>query len=493
MTTPNHTTKQQKKSLVEQSVDILLEDGYFFSDLLNNSYYAVYGESVVYNLDDPSFKSYFAFSSNEKLGKILLENALNQSLWYLRSIAKRTTIPYAIRKRVNIVNNIIFYDFANTDILQISKNKISFLAKKGEPLFCRSSTMVEQIKPNFQVDLSRLYELLKKHFRLKNSHDYILLLVNIVISFIPNVQHPILCLSGEKGSGKTLSMDLLRKVIDPSIINREIFPSKDSELSLILSNSYAVSFDNLDERSITSSTSNLLCSAVSNAAQRSRRLFSDNETVTRHYSNFIMVNGIGELADKSDLLDRVMLIEFERIPTSERRSENVLIQEFNKDLPDILGSIFQLLQCILNDDESSENFKLTRFTDFDAYASKICKYINYSLEDYVNILKRMQARINSSSIQSNDAASTLLKYIEVNQLDEINMTVGELFVSLQLVAFTYNYTRFPKQANWLSNNLNKAKSNLAEIGITFEIKHTASSKIISIDCGQYIENWNKKR
>ena len=73
----------------------------------------------------------------------------------------------------------------------------------------------------------------------------------------------------------------------------------------------------------------------------------------------VALNSVSALCIKeSDLLDRSLILHLSRFDSEEIITEEQMWDEFNEDLPKILGSIFHILSQVLFDEEPVETTKL---------------------------------------------------------------------------------------------------------------------------------------
>jgi len=148
------------------------------------------------------------------------------------------------------------------------------------------------------------------------------LLVYLVTCFIPDIPHPILIVYEDQGSAKSTLSKLLKRLIDPSVIEVSEFPRNTAELIQKLSHHWFVFFDNISH--LSGSTSDILCKAVTEGGFSKRELYSDDEDIIYTFKRCVGLNGINLIATKPDLLDRSIIFEMERIPKDKRRLEKKL-------------------------------------------------------------------------------------------------------------------------------------------------------------------------
>ncbi len=82
-----------------------------------------------------------------------------------------------------------------------------------------------------------------------------------------------------------------------------------------------------------------------------RALYHNTKEVVLNIKAMIAINGVSVVARESDLLDRSLILELNRISAKKIKSEQELWEEFEQDRPKILGCIFRILSEALYDDE----------------------------------------------------------------------------------------------------------------------------------------------
>ena len=206
-------------------------------------------------------------------------------------------------------------------------------------------------------------------------NDNKLLLKCYIISlFIPSIPKPILMLHGEQGSAKTTLQELIKMLVDPSIVKTLTFPRDINELVQQLSHNYMAYYENLSN--IKEWISDALCRAVTGTGFSKRQLYTDDEDIIYFFLRCIGFNGINLAATKADLLDRGIIIQLERIPKKEKRKLPDIWNEFETLLPSLLSYIFDVLVKVLQiKQKGGITFPngLNRMADFEEYAEIISR------------------------------------------------------------------------------------------------------------------------
>jgi|GEM_PF-6856220 len=149
---------------------------------------------------------------------------------------------------------------------------------------------------------------------------------------------PLLLATGEQGSGKSCGCRYIRSVIDPNETPLRNPPKDERTLGAAIRGSYVLAYDNLS--TVRGEVSDWLCSIATGGGIQGYKLYREAQEYTIKARCPILLNGIGDIASRPDLLDRSLPIRFLRIDgTGRRRSEEELDEQFNAALPGILGAL----------------------------------------------------------------------------------------------------------------------------------------------------------
>ena len=159
--------------------------------------------------------------------------------------------------------------------VKITSDGWTILENQTDVLFRDYDHQIPQIEPYDNLDdqddvLEQFITLLN----IKNKHDRLLLKCYIVSLFIPDIPHVILILLGEQGGAKSTLQELVRSLVDPSILKNLTFPSTENEFVQQLSHNYIVYYDNVSV--IQEWISNLLCRAVTGSSLSKRALYTND-------------------------------------------------------------------------------------------------------------------------------------------------------------------------------------------------------------------------
>ena len=471
-----------KKGGDENQADILIRVGSsakVFRDELEERYAAVPigGHTEVYKINSTKFRMWLTKGYFEETGKAPQSDAMNQALGVFEMKAAFGGDTRSLSRRCAKYEDKYYYDLADGNWRNVVISREGWQVVDNPPiLFVRGNNMMEQVEPEVYQDLS----ILNKHYRFKNKEDEILHMVNIVTKFIPEIAHPVDVIYGEKGASKTTSMRKDRSIVDPAPMDIVTLPSSKNDLALNLSQNYMPCYDNLDN--ITPEKSDILCMAATGGGISKRTLYTNEDETILYFKRPVILNGINIVATRPDLLDRALLLELERIPPEERKDEETIWSEFNRDKPKILGAIFATLSKAMTIYDDVKLDRMGRMADFTKRGYAIAEAAGIGGDAFLDAYITNQIRANEEAVDSNPVAAAIRRLMIGRRLWE--GSVSELLVVLIDVADREGIDicsrLWPRASNALSRRLNEIKSNLELLDIRFDIRHHSSAKKITI-------------
>ncbi|MPZ05719.1 MAG: hypothetical protein GEU26_04765 [Nitrososphaeraceae archaeon] len=382
----------------------------------------------------------------------------------------------------NNLNQEFYYDLANKkwEIIRITADDgWSIESSESMPImFKRYSNLQSQVYPVREYP----NDIFNRFLDLVNLHDQdtkLLLKCYIISLFIPGIPKPILMLHGEQGSAKSTLQELIKMLVDPSIIRTLTFPRDINELVQQLEHNYVAYFDNVSY--IKEWISDQLCRAVTGSGFSKRELYTSDEDIIYNFKRGIGFNGINLGATKADLLDRGIIIQLERIPKEKYRKVEDIWIEFEKIKPQLLGYIFDILTKVLRvkNDGGIRLESRSRMADFEEVSEIISRCMDYKENEFLNVYCSNMRLQTEEALEASPVATSIIKLIEL-RTGEWEGTATELLAELETIAATQlrintKTKLWPKRPNILTRRINEVRTNLREIGITIE-KFTINTK-----------------
>lgn len=470
--------KSARTTQAEQLLDLVeRSEAHLFRNQTNDPFvsFSKDGHKEVWAIGSSDFKSWLHQLFYDETGKPAKKDAIFQVIEVLTAKARFSqdeAIP--LFARVAEKDGVFWYDLTNQEWQAIKITEDGWAIEDDPPvLFTRYRHQKPQVVPRKGGAVERVLD----YVNLGAYHT--LFLCWLVAAFIPGIPHPILILFGEKGAAKTTTSSLLKQIIDPSALETLTLPNLRS-LLINLQQHWFLDFDNISH--ISDETSDTLCRAITGGAIQLRKLFTDSEDCIYSFLRCITLNGINNVANRPDLLDRSILMELKRIPEEERRELKELQRDFEESLPGILGGILDTLSKAMAIYPTVKLDKLPRMADFARWGYAIGEALGGKGQEF---LSEYTANIESQNVEvlNSDVVATLMVAFMQDRA-EWHGRVSDLFIELSAIAPAYGISPlsrdFPSQPNVLSRRLNSIRSNLEIAGISFESRPKTTGTFISV-------------
>ena len=359
--------------------------------------------------------------------------------------------------------------------IDLTNKDWQFIAINGDGWNIISNTIIFRRFPNQspQVYPSREYpdDIFDKFMDLLNiegENNRLLLKCYIVTMFIPEVPKVILMLHGEQGSAKTTLQELIKMMVDPSIVKTFAFPKDITEFIQQLSHSYVTYYDNISI--LRDWVSDLLCRAVTGSGFSKRVLYTDDDDFIYSLKRCVGFNGINLGATKADLLDRGLIIQLKRLSKDKWRKIDDIWKDFEVLRPQLLGYIFDLLVKVRKWKEQGQplNLKgLSRMADSTEYGEIVSRCMGNKEESFLNAYyKNVDLQIEEV-LESSPLAIVVRDLVTCTDFSSETPTnlLNLLDLKAETLGINTKNSSWPKGASQLSRKLKELVTSLREIGI----------------------------
>ena len=426
------------------------------------------GRSELWPVMGKELKNWLQWSYFKEYGESPKPGKLNETLRAMEGKAKFEGEKIKVDLRVAESQGSFFYDLANPEgqAVEITPQGWSVV---GTPqvYFRRYFNTAPQVLPERGGDLEqRLFE----YINLRNEEARLLMLVYITTSFIPNIAHPIPILYGDKGSAKSTLMKIIKMLIDPAYQALLTLPSDKNELALTLSTNYAPCFDNLSNLQVWQS--DMLCSAVTGGGLSKRKLFTDSEEILMDVQGSPILNGIGLVATRDDLLDRSLLFELQRLSPEERKAESDFWKDFEEDRPFILGCIFDTFCEAIKIYPEVQLTELPRMADFTKWGYAVAEAIGGKGEKFLDAYNNNIKLATLDAVEADPVGAALVELLNSQPEKSWEGTPTELLNALNSLPGNTTANGLPKAPHVLTRRINEIKSALFDLGIRIEFSRS---------------------
>src|SRR5438132_739146 len=210
-------------------------------------------------------------------------------------------------------------------------------------------------------------EYLNSFLNFASRDDSLLIVAWLLGALRPNGPYPLLAISGEQGSAKTVLSKLFKALIDPNAAPVRSLSREERELMIAANNGYLLAFDNLS--GLPAWLSDALCRLASGGSFAVRQLYTDDEEVLFEAARPILLNGIEEVISRPDLGDRAIFLTLAPIGEAQRLPESELWREFEIARPQIFGALLDAVVHGLRALGGVHLDRLPRMADFALWAA----------------------------------------------------------------------------------------------------------------------------
>jgi hypothetical protein len=322
-------------------------------------------------------------------------------------------------------------------------------------------------------------ELLDSFLNLSNSNDFVLIVAWLLAALRPGGPYPLLAISGEQGSAKTVLSKLLKALIDPNVAPVRALSREERELMIAANNGYLLAFDNLS--GLPNWLSDALCRLASGGSFSVRQLYTDQEEVLFESTRPILLNGIEDVVSRPDLGDRAIFVTLPPIGDAQRRPESELWREFEIVRPRILGALLDAAVHGLRAIGRVQLERLPRMADFALWATA-CETALWP----AGIFARVYAANRRAAIESIMEADPIATCVRSIMADRTTWT-GSASDLLRLCAESARESppggvAWAKNPRALAGRLRRAQTFLRTFGIeiTFSREGRTGTRIIRV-------------
>ena len=317
-------------------------------------------------------------------------------------------------------------------------------------------------------------KLLRPFVNIKDDADWILLIAWLLGALNPNGPYVPLFVTGEHGTAKSTVCRLIQLLIDPSEANLRAPPRSERNLMLAASNSRLLLFDNLSN--IDECFSDALCRISTEGSYAARELYSDREEIFLTACRPTVFNSIVDVAERPDLLDRLICLTLGLIPETRRRTKRELFTEFEKVRPQILGALLNGVSHALRTFDDVNLPNPPRMADFAYWAIAGLPGVGLSPNQFLEAYARNRQIVSQLALETSVLTDALEAFMENEPI--WSGRAGELLDELnKLDAFEKRHTSksWPKTASVLSRQLKRLAPNLRRIGTDIHFDRSPDS------------------
>lgn len=454
-------SKDDRPTTAKVLIDIAVKCCELFHDERNDGYALIVhkGSRLTVKLRGREFRRWLAGTYYAITDRAANNDAIATALSVLEAKATFDGQKMELSNRFAMRDGLIYIDMADTKWRAARVSSTGWEILDTPPvLFRRYSHQQALPDPVHGGSLADLH----KHLAIKSNDDKLLVEAFLVSTAFSTIPRPPITFHGPQGASKTTSARILKLLTDPSVTESVDLGKSPADLAQVLDHHGVPCFDNLS--SIPSWAGDMLCRAVTGGAFSKRELYSDDSDILFTFRRPMVITGINIPTHAPDLLDRLLLIELERIQPENRLDEATFWKRFDIDRASLFGALLDGIAGALQFLPDIKLDRMPRMADFARVACAYAEFKGAGADKMLDIIMRHSSRQTQEVLDADPVASAIREFVQSRRT--WTGTTGEL---LKLINESVPIPRpdgWPKQANSLSRKLNILHSTLNDVGIS---------------------------
>lgn len=425
----------------------------------------------VWPLDSKEVAAWLAMKYYRAYGKVPGGQAIRDTVKTMEGIGKHGSTREKVWLRTAERDGVLYLDLSNEAWEAVAIKGGSWEVIPRPPVwFKRTAGMKELPRPERDGDIG----LLRRFLNIGGDQEWILVRAWLTAALRPVWPYPILVLSGQQGSAKSTNATFLRMLIDPSLAMIRQEPKSRQDLIVAGDNSWVLAFDNLSY--LTAEMSDAMCCIATGTGFTCRALFTDRTEAIFQFCRPIITTSIEDIASRSDVCERSILIHCPIITGDTRRSYQAIKKAYEQELPLILGGALNLLAKAQRRFRYVKETGLPRMGDFARWGIAVEQALGEPEGSFLEAYNSNLVVGKANAIESSPLVPALLALVE--KWPEWEGSASRLLADLKDCAFGLMQAKdWPKVPSQLSNRLRRLAPNLPAVGIKAEVRTVDGYKI----------------
>ena len=329
-------------------------------------------------------------------------------------------------------------------------------------------------------------EALSPFLNVANRSDFVLVMAWLLAALRHGGPYPLLAVSGEQGSAKTVFSKMLRGLIDPNAAPVRTGPREERDLFIAARNGHVLAFDNLSD--LPPWMSDALCRLASGGSFAVRQLYTDRDEVLFQAACPIILNGIEDVITRPDLADRAIFLNLPHLQEERRRAEKEIWRDFETAQPHILGALLDAACHGLRALPEVRLEQLPRMADFALWATA-CEPVFCPGSGFLHAYKANRRSAVDDVVDADPVAARIRDIMA-----ERTMWTGSASDLLRVAAphprddASWTAASWPRSPRALAGRLRRAQAPLRALGIevTFGREGRAGTRVIRMTASRRI-------
>lgn len=470
-------SKNEDQSTASIAVELASEGCELFHDSRGRAFISIritHAGIANLRLDSEEANNFIRRKYYNQFKKPLHSAPLTQAIDTLKAQAFYEGNRHHVAVRMGRHGDEIYVDLGREDHLLIRITPSGWNTTFDAPIkFWRPAGFGELPVPTRGGDLNGISELLQL-----SAQNWLLVLSFILSALRPGGPFFCLLVDGEQGSGKSILCTIIKRIIDPAVVERLPLPNSDEQLFIQANGNHLLVFDNVS--GIRSEVSDALCRLSTGGGIAKRKLYTDDDIHLLHLCCAFVINGIGEYANRPDLIERAILVSLPSMAEGSRRTERMILNEVSSLLSGWLGKLYDVIATALANEGTVEDPKNIRMADAAAWLKAAEPATGVVEGSLIAAIEQSQFNSVVDRILENTLVVTLEAVIANGAFSG---RVSDLFERLKDINERPDRT-FPRTPAHLSNQLQRLRPAMAKVGIFARLERKSRD-------GRWVTVWRK--
>lgn len=287
----------------------------------------------------------------------------------------------------------------------------------------------------------------------------------MLMAFYPTGPYAPLVVNGESGSAKSTFCKILKEIIDPNTAPARRPPKSEQDLMIAAYNSWLLVFENLS--GLSPRMADAICVLATGGGLSQRTLYTDDEETLLNVMRPVMLNGIGTITTRSDLISRSIFVNLPKIEEVDRKREADVYAKLDEIRSGVLGAILDVVAYGLKEIPNTNLDSLPRMADLAQWVTACEGALGCKPGEFMRVYDANGVEAQIDLIAGDSFLSDLVRLMEKELVYE--GTVQELLAKMKLQYVNGRPpSDYPKSPKGVSSKLDRYADPLRIAGISIK-------------------------
>jgi hypothetical protein len=418
------------------------------------------------------FKRWLARGFYESTQSAPSSEAMQAALGVLEARAQFDAPEHEVHVRVAGHDRCIYIDLADRDWRAMEIDEDGWRMIDTPPVYFRRSSGMKPLPE--PVAGGSLNDDLKPLLNVQTDDEFVLNVAWLLAALRPSGPYPVVALTGEQGSAKSMRANFLRALVDPNSVPLRALPRSEHDLYIAARNSHVLAYDNAS--GLSDWLSDAFCRLATGGGFSTRELYTDQDEVLFGSKRPIILNGIDDIATQPDLADRSIVQILAAISDERRKLETELWADFERKRPRILGALLDVVSQGLKALPDVVLDRKPRMADFAVWVTA-CEGAIWKKGTFMAAYTGNIREAVETVLENDQVAAVLRTYIDKTS-DGFTGIAADLLIALNKVASETQQKAkgWPKSPAAFGKILRRIAPPLRKIGIGVTFPERENSK-----------------